>query len=108
MPRKVKNGTKYALLIIVNFIWMFVVYRAILMLSEHYGTLIPYIICASVYLVASAFLLGFYYFSTSGETDPVKKEKYKPMLLWAFPIVTVLLLDVLEAVVLDYFINLFS
>lgn len=78
------------------------------MLSEHLGTIIPYAICATIYLIAATVLLAFYYFATSGESDPVKREKYKPMFVWAFPIVIVLLLDVLEAIVFDYIINLFS
>lgn len=107
MPRKIKNGPKYAIILMVNFAWMFILYRAVLMISERYNTLIPYIICASVYLVAATLLLGLYYFGTQGESDRDKKEKYKPIFLWAFPIVTVLLLDFLEAVVIDYIINLF-
>ena len=105
---KQKKGSKYALWIIFNFIWMFVLYRAVLMLSEYMGSLIPYAICASVYLIAATVLLCAYYFLTSGESDAEKKEKYKPMFVWAFPIVVVLLLDVFEAVILDYIINLFA
>ena len=107
MPGKVKNGPKYALTIIVNFVWMFILYRGILLVSEHYNTLIPYMICESLYLVSATLLLGIYYFATQGEADKMKKEKYKPMILWAFPMVTVLLLDFLEAVVIDYIINMF-
>ncbi len=107
MPRKIKNGQKYAVYIIVNFVWMFVLYRGVLMLSEHMNSIIPYGICASVYLIAATVLLGVYYFGSSGETDPVKKEKYKPLLPWAFPMVVVLLLDVLEAVILDNIISMF-
>lgn len=102
-----KKGSRYAIFIILNFIWMFVLYRAVLMFSQHINSIIPYAICASVYLIAATLLLGIYYFTTSGETDSEKKEKYKPLFVWAFPIVVVLLLDVLEAIILDYIINLF-
>lgn len=105
---KQKKGTKYALGIILNFVWMFAVYRAVLIFSQHIESIIPYAVCASVYLIAATALLVSYYFLTSGEEDAEKKEKYKPMFVWAFPIVIVLLLDVLETIILDYIINLFA
>lgn len=115
MPRKVKKEaapknkkrTKYAIQLIVNFVWMFVLYRAVLIISEKFETIIPYAICATVYIVAATVMLCIYYFATSGETDAENKEKYKPLIVWSFPIVVVLLLDVMETVVLDYIINLF-
>ena len=110
MSDKVKNkkGSKYALGIILNFVWMFALYRLVLMFSQHINSIIPYAICASVYLIAATVLLVLYYFMTSGETDAEKKEKYKPMFVWAFPIVVVLLMDVAETIILDYIINLFA
>ncbi len=105
---KGKKGSTYALGIIFNFIWMFIVYRAVLMLSEHIGSIVPYAICSCVYLIAATSLLCAYYFATSGETDAEKKNRYKSLFVWAFPIVIVLLFDVLETVVFDYIINLFA
>ena len=110
MSDKVKNkkGAKYAVYIMLNFVWMFALYRVVLLFSQHINSIIPYAVCASVYLIAATLLLGIYYFSTSGETDKAKKEKYKPLFVWAFPIIVVLLLDVTETIILDYVINLFA
>lgn len=118
MPRKVKvkkeekkkdkKKLKYVIFLMLNFTWMFALYRIMIMLGEQLRSILPYAVCSGLYLAAAAILLGIYYFCTSGESDPVNKEKYKPLFLWAFPIVVVLLLDVLETVVLDYIINLFS
>jgi len=103
-----KISGKYILGIMLNFTWMFVLYRAMIFLGEQLHSLLPYAICSSIYLAAAAILLATYYFCTSGESDGIKKEKYKPLFVWAFPIVIVLLTDVFEAVVLDNIINFFS
>lgn len=103
-----KKTGKYLIAILLNFSWMFALYRAMIMLGEHVRSLLPYAICSSLYLAAGAILLGIYYFCTKGETDVSKKERYKPLFVWAFPIVLVLLLDVLETILLDNIINMFS
>ncbi|MBR6651164.1 MAG: hypothetical protein IKL36_07125 [Clostridia bacterium] len=116
MPRKIKTpqekgnkkSVKYAVFMAVNFTWMFALYRIMIMLGERLETILPYAICSGAYLAAATVLLGICYFCTSGETDVEKKEKYKPLFLWAFPIILVLLLDVLETVIFDNIINLFK
>lgn len=118
MPEQIKNkkegkkgnkkGTKYALGIMLNFLWMFILYRSMVFLGQYLHSLLPYAICSTIYLTAAAILLAMYYFCTSGEIDAANKEKYKPLFVWAFPIVIVLLLDVFEAVIFDNIINLFS
>jgi hypothetical protein len=118
MPRKIKSknegkkenkqAMKYALCLMANFTWMFVLYRVMIMLGEKLRTILPYAIFSGACLAAATVLLGIYYFCTSGETDTEKKEKYKPLFLWAFPMVVVLLLDVLETVIFDNIINLFK
>lgn len=118
MPRKIKSKSqekkenkksfKYVLAIMGNFTWMFLLYQSMIMLGEHLRSILPYAVCSGVFLAAATILLCIYYFCTAGETDATKKEKYKPLFLWAFPIVIVLLLDVLGTVIFDYIINLFS
>ncbi len=106
--KKNKKNVKYLIAIMLNFSWMFILYRAMIMLGEHVRSLLPYALCSSIYLAAGAILLGIYYFCTAGESDVAKKERYKSLFVWAFPIVLVLLLDVLETIILDNIINLFS
>ncbi len=103
-----KKALKKVLVLMANFTWMYALYQVMIMLGDRLRSIVPYAICSGAYLAAATILLGIYYFCSSGESDEEKKEKYKSLFLWAFPIVIVLLLDVLGIVVFDYIINLFA
>ncbi len=102
---KGKKGSKYALGIILNFVWMFVLYRGCIFWTESAQTMIPYGICAAVYLVAVSVLMVLYFYTG----DPNKPEtRNKGLLMWAFPILVCLILDVLDIIVIGYIIDLFN
>lgn len=105
MSRVSKAGQKNAIGIILNFVWMFVVYRACVFWSEQINSIIPYAICASLFLIAVSVLLVVYYFTA----DPKNPgERNKKLLVWAFPILVCLIVDVLDLMILDYIISLFK
>ena len=105
MSKVTNEGKKNALLIMINFVWMFIVYRACIFWTDSIQSIIPYAVCTTVYLLAASALMVTYFFAG----DPNKPEtRKKGLLAWAFPILVCLIIDVLDLVLIDYFINLFT
>lgn len=102
--------SRFALLIIVNFIWMFLVYQGCIQLGMHLKSALPYKICTAVFAAAAIILFIIYWIQTHPKTDPasVPPDKGKPLLVWLFPILIVFLLDVLDLFILQYFRQLLS
>ena len=89
----------------INFVWMFLVYRGCIYWTDTIQSLLPYTICATVYLVAASVLCVVYYYTG----DPNKPEtRKKKLLAWAFPIIVCLIIDAMDLVVVDYLIKLFA
>ena len=103
MSKVSKEGQRNALLIMINFVWMFIVYRGCIFWTESVQSMLPYTICATVYMLAAVTLVCLYRY-TGGNDDPKKKK----LLAWAFPIIVCLIIDALDLVVVSYFIDLFS
>jgi uncharacterized Tic20 family protein len=73
--------------------------------TDSIKNIIPYAICATVYLVAASVLMVLY-LSIGDSSRPETRKK--GLLAWAFPILVCLIIDVLDLVLIDYFINLFT
>ena len=105
MSKVSSQGRKNALLIMINFVWMFVLYRVCVYWTEAAQNILPYAICVTTYLIAASVLMVLYLYMG----DPNKPETRKRGLLaWAFPILVCLIIDVLDLVLIDYFIKLFA
>lgn len=89
----------------INFVWMFILYRVCVFWTDSIQNIIPYAICATVYLVAASVLMVLY-LSIGDSSKPETRKK--GLLAWAFPILVCLIIDVLDLVLIDYFINLFA
>ena len=105
MSKVTNEGKKNALLIMVNFVWMFILYRGCVFWTDSLQSIIPYAICSTVYMLAASVLMVTYFFTG----DPNKPEtRRKTLLAWAFPILVCLIIDVLDVVLIDYFIKMFT
>lgn len=105
MSKVTNEGKKNALLIMVNFVWMFILYRGCVFWTDSIQNIIPYAVCTTVYLLAASALMVTYFFTG----DPSRPEtRKKALLAWAFPILVCLIIDVLDLVLIDYFIKLFT
>lgn len=105
MSKVSNSGKKNALLIMINFVWMFILYRGCVFWTDSIQNITPYAICTTVYLLAVSALMVVYFFTG----DPGRPEtRKKTLLAWAFPILVCLIIDVLDLVLIDYLINLFT
>ncbi len=105
MSKVSASGRKNAMLIMINFVWMFILHRVCVFWTDAIQNILPYAICTMVYLVAVSVLMVLYFYMG----DPNKPEtRNKALLAWAFPILVCLIIDVLDLVLIDYFIDLFT
>ncbi len=98
-----QKGKKFALLIIVNFIWMFLLYQGCIQIGDKIGTALPYKICTIVYGAAAILLFLIYWIKTHPKTNDadVPADAGKVLLAWVFPILIIFLLDLFDLYVLQ-------
>lgn len=97
--------TRFALLILINFIWMFLVYQGCIYLGARMKSALPYQICTIVFAAAAIVLFLVYWIKTHPKegADNVPKDKGKVLLSFFFPILIVFLLDFIDLYILQYF-----
>ena len=124
---KKTESSKNALLIILNFVWMFLLYQSAIYLSERMGTALIYQICTAVYAAAFVLFFGRYWVRTRTaeamrlsierkdiedsellRTAAETSQKAKRLLVWIFPIVIIFFIDLCDLFILEYFKQLFS
>ncbi len=104
------SGKETALLI-VNFLWMLGVYYGCIFVGEKIYSPLPYQICtglfaaAAILLIAySAYLSGKIVSKKQGEERaPAQIELSRKLMLWAVPLIAVLLIDIIDLFVVEYF-----
>ena len=108
---KGKLTGKETALIIVNFLWMIVVYYGCVFMGEKMYTVLPYQICTGLYAAAailliafSALLSGKFVSKKQGEerTD-AQIALSRKLMLWAVPLIAVLLIDIIDLFIVEYF-----
>ncbi|MBE6587462.1 MAG: hypothetical protein E7647_03495 [Ruminococcaceae bacterium] len=113
--KKKLTGGEFALLI-GNFLWMLAVYFGCIYLLERFGVILPYQICTGVYCAAaiilpvvSGVLSGKFVSKKTGEarTD-AQIALSRRLVLWAIPLIAVLLIDIIDLFVVEYFKQLLS
>ncbi|MBR6676071.1 MAG: hypothetical protein IKL24_01925 [Clostridia bacterium] len=99
------------ILLIANFIWMLALYYACIYFGERTGLVWPYQLCTGAYAAAviilpavSAYLSGKIVSKNGSEerTDEQKKLS-RTLILWVMPLIAVLLIDILDLFVVEYF-----
>ena len=103
-------------LLITNLLWMMAIYFVTIYLAENRGIVLPYQICTGAYC-ALAILLAFVraYFSGKivskkegeGRTDKQILLSRK-LLLFVIPLIAVLLIDIVDLFVVEYFKQMLS
>ncbi len=98
-----QKGKRFALLIIVNFIWMFLVYQGCIQIGDKIGSALPYKICTIVYGAAAILLFLIYWIKSHPKTEGAETAAGagKLLLAWAFPILIIFLLDLFDLYVLQ-------
>ncbi|MBR4934134.1 MAG: hypothetical protein IKZ03_06715 [Clostridia bacterium] len=112
--RKLTGGE--TVLIIVNLLWMLGLYYGCIFLGERMYSVLPYQICtglfaaAAILLVAfSAYLSGKLVSKKQGEErTPAQIELSRKLMLWAVPLIAVLLIDIIDLFVVEYFREMLS
>ena len=103
-------------LLLINFFWMVAVYFVTIYLAEYKGIVLPYQICTGLYCalaIVLAFVSG--YFSGKivskkegeGRTDKQIALSRK-LLLFVIPLIAVLLIDIVDLFVVEYFKQMLS
>lgn len=119
MEKEKKKGRltkKQTAAIIINFIILVAIYYGSVYYGSHTMNLLPYQICAGVYvsaaLILSAISLVLSGKITSQKMGEERTEKQislsKTLLLWVLPLFLVLLIDFLDLFVVQYIEQLFS
>ena len=98
-----QKGKKFALLIIVNFIWMFLIYQGCIQIGAKIGSALPYKICTIVYIAAAILLFLIYWIKShpKAEDADAAAGKGKLLLAWVFPILIIFLLDFFDLYILQ-------
>ena len=113
---KKKLSVREGILIGCNFLWMVIVYYACVIVGEREGIIFPYQLCTGIYAAAamilvaiSAVMSGKYVSKKMGETrSPAQKEIGRKLILWALPLIAVLLIDIIDLFVVEYIKQLLS
>ena len=103
-------------LLIVNFLWMTGLYYGSVFFGERAGSAVLYQICTGVFaagaiiLVAvSAVLSGKFVSKKTGEErTPAQIALSRRLMLWAIPLIAVLLIDIIDLFVVEYFKQMLS
>ena len=99
------------ILLIVNFIWMLSLYYACIYFGERTGQAWPYQLCTGAYAAGAIILpaLAAYFsgkiVSKNGSEERTEDEKQlsRTLILWAMPLMAVLLIDIMDLFVVEYF-----
>ena len=101
---KQNRNARLALYIILNFIWMFLLYQGCIHLGARWGTALPYQICTGVYAAGAICAAVCWWIKThpkdGAEPD---RERAKIFLVWLFPILIVFFVDLFDLFILDSF-----
>ena len=93
-----------------NFIVALAVYYGCIALGERMQSALPYQLCTGICIVGaivlpalSAFLSGKYTFEKAGkERTPGQLRLSRRLILWAIPLIAVLLIDIIDLFVVEY------
>lgn len=109
---KKTNGLskKELALLIFNFLWMVALYYGCVAMGEKMGTVLPYQICTGIYAslaiilpAVSCVLSGKFVSKRTGEDrTPEQIALSKSLMLWAIPLIAVLLIDITDLYVVEY------
>lgn len=111
-PKKKKGLSRgEGMLLLVNFIWMLSLYYACIYFGERTGQVWPYQLCTGSYAAGAIILpvLSAYFsgkiVSKSGSDERTEEEKRlsRTLILWAMPLMAVLLIDIMDLFVVEYF-----
>ncbi len=103
-------------LLLINFLWMVAVYFFCIFLAESRSLILPYQICTGAYCAAAIILAtASAYFSGKivskkegeGRTD-AQIALSKKLVLFAIPLIAVLLIDIVDLFVVEYFKQMLS
>ncbi len=102
--------------LIVNFLWMIAVYFFCIFIAERQGIILPYQICTGVYCAAaiilaaiSAYLSGKIVSKKEGEGRTESQIALsRKLLLLVIPLIAVLLIDIVDLFVVEYFKQMLS
>lgn len=105
-----QKKSRFALLIFINFIWMFLIYQGCIQLGARMESALPYQICTIAFAAAAIVLFLVYWIKTHPKegADNVLGDKGKVLLSFFFPILIVFLLDFIDLFILQYFKQLLS
>lgn len=114
--RKGRLTVGESLLLFTNFVWMVALYYATVILGERAGIIWPYQICTGLYCALAIILValsGVYsgrIVSKKGGEERTDEQKAvgKRLILWALPLIAVLLIDIMDLFVVEYFKQLLS
>lgn len=100
------KGKKFALLIIVNFIWMFLIYEGCIQIGDKIGSALPYQICTIVYMAAAVLLFLIYWIRSHPKAEDAEAAgtaagRGKLLLTLVFPILIIFLLDLFDLYILQ-------
>ena len=89
--------SRFALLILVNFVWMFLLYQGCIQLGSRMKTALPYQICTIAFAAAAIALFLLYWIKTHPKDgSDVPAGRGKVLLSFFFPILIVFLLDFID------------
>ena len=105
-----------SILFFFNLIWMVAVYYGCVILGEREGIMLPYQLCSGIYVSAAIILIAVSaVFSgklvskkTGEERTQRQKDISRKLILWALPLIIVLLIDMMDLFVVEYFKQLLS
>jgi len=105
-----------ATLLAVNFVWMTALYYLCVYFIGRFGTLLPYQLCTGAYAAAaiilpvcSGVLSGNFVSKRTGEERTEEQLALsRRLMLWAIPIIAVLLIDIIDLFVVEYFKQMLS
>ena len=103
-------------LLMINLVWMVAAYFATIFLAENRGIILPYQICTGTYCAAaiilsviSAYLSGKIVSQKGGEGRTDKQIALsRRLLLFVIPLIGVLLIDIVDLFVVEYFKQMLS
>lgn len=116
--KKVKRKLtgKETALLILNFLWMVGLYYGCIFAGEKIYSVLPYQICTGLYAAAAILLIAFscvlsgkFVSKKQGEerTD-AQIELSRKLMLWAVPLIAVLLIDIIDLFIVEYFREMLS
>ena len=109
--KKKKLSLGEFLLLVFNFVWMTALYYGIVLLCEKTGTFIYYQLCTGIYASVAILLAAFSLVLTGKVVSKKRGEERsseqialgRRLLLWAIPLIAVLLIDFIDLFVVEYF-----